>query len=74
MSQAEAQSKTDVADVSVENHGTLFLVRSQTDAGKQWMDEHLPEDAQMFGDAVAVEHRYIGDIVRGMQGDGLTVE
>ena len=35
--------------------------------------DNLPEDAQTLGKAVAVEHRYIGDIVAGMKADGLVV-
>jgi hypothetical protein len=34
---------------------------------------YIPEDAQYFGTAVAVEHRYILDIVDGVQGDALEV-
>jgi predicted thioesterase len=67
-----AKKKVSV-DVLVSGSGTLYLVRSASKAGAEWMDEHLPEDAQTLGRAVAVEHRYIGDIVAGMQADGLVV-
>jgi hypothetical protein len=42
-------------DFVVENHGTIFLLRPITDAAKDWIDQHLPEDSQRFGDAVVVE-------------------
>jgi hypothetical protein len=67
-------NKAKDADVMIENHGSLYLVHGQSDAGKEWMNEHLPEDAQRMGDAVAVEHRYMENIVYGMRGDGLLVE
>ena len=32
-----------------------------------WIEEHLPEDAQWFGDSVVLEHRYIWTILDGIQ-------
>ena len=60
-------------DFSVENHFTIFLLRPLTPAAESWIDEHIPEDAQHFGNAVVVEHRYISDIVEGICNDGLAV-
>jgi hypothetical protein len=37
------------------------------------VDQHLPAEALTFGDAVVIEHRYIGAIVTGIQADGLEV-
>jgi hypothetical protein len=44
-----------------------------TPAAFEWIENHIPEDAQRLGNAIAVEHRYIADIVAGIQGDGLAV-
>ena len=63
----------EVIDFKVQNHGSIFLLRPRTPAANVWVSEHLPEDAQSFGDAIAIEHRFISDIVRGIQGDGLVV-
>lgn len=60
-------------DVEVSDHFTIFLVRAVSSAGSAWVDEHLPDDAMHFGDAIVVEHRFISDIVAGMVRDGLTV-
>jgi hypothetical protein len=60
-------------DFEVENHGTIFLFRPITKAAQVWCDEHLPEDAPMFGTAYAVEHRYIRPIVEGVLADGYNV-
>ena len=46
-------------DFTVENHGSIFLLQPLTSAAQTWVDENIPEDAQYFGTAVAVEHRYI---------------
>lgn len=62
------------ADFTVENHGSIFLLTPETDAGRAWATEHLPEDAPRFGGAFAVEPRYIRDIVEGAMADGLRVE
>lgn len=61
-------------DFTVQNEGSIFLLHPHTDAARAWIEEHIPEDAQTFGDAIAVEHRYICSIVDGIQGDGLTIE
>lgn len=62
------------ADISVTGGGTVYLVDWLTAKGKAWIAEHLPDDAQRMGESVVVEHRYIGDIVRGMVDDGLRVQ
>lgn len=62
--------KKDV-DAYVENHFSFFLVRPVSGLGRDWLDEKT--DGTWFGGALAVEHRYIEDLVAGMRGDGLVV-
>ncbi len=52
---------------------TIYLLHPVSVNGRDWIEEHIPGDAQMLGNAVAVEHRYIGDIVVGATADGLVV-
>jgi len=61
------------SDFFVENHGSVFLLRPVTPAASDWISEHIPDDAQFFGDAIVVEHRYIWAILAGLQEDGLVV-
>jgi len=61
-------------DFYVQNEGSIFLLHPLTTAARAWIAEHLPEDAQTFGRATVVEHRYISDIVAGIKADGLEVE
>ena len=61
-------------DFRVANEGNIFLLRPVSKAGKEWVTEHLPDDVMMWGEAAVVEHRFIGDIVEGIQGDGLVVQ
>ena len=61
-------------DFSVTYDGSsLYLLEPRSEAAQDWTDEHLPDDAMTFGPAIVVEHRYIEDIVSGIQADGLTV-
>lgn len=58
-------------DFTITGGGTLYLLRPVSDAAKEWVQLHIPEDAQWLGDAVAIEHRYIQAIVDGLEADGL---
>jgi hypothetical protein len=60
-------------DFRCENHGSIFLLRPLSESAKIWVEENLPAEAQWFGDAVVVEHRYIWAILAGIQNDGLVV-
>ena len=60
-------------DLLVSGGGTLFLLFATSPRGDAWIEDHIPDDAQWFSGGVAVEHRYIGDIVAGAISDGLRV-
>jgi len=53
---------------------SVYLVRPLTTEAKAWIKEHVDPQAQKLGDSVAVEHRYLGAIIEGMEADGLKVE
>ena len=59
-------------DFNVVDEFTIFLLEPITPEAGHWVSEHIPDDAQHFGSAVVVEHRYIQDILDGITGDGLT--
>lgn len=60
-------------DVRVENHGSIILVNPLTGPAIDWVADNLPDDVQMFGNAIVVEPRYVGAIIDGMINDGLEV-
>ena len=62
-------------DFLVENHGSIFLLNPRTPAATSWVEEHIGRDNgyQPYYPTVVVEHRYIADIVAGIQNDGLAV-
>jgi len=63
-----------MADFTVTNHGSIRILQALTEAAEDWVDEHIPSDAQTWGrNGIVVEPRYIGNIIDGIEGDGLTV-
>jgi hypothetical protein len=52
---------------------TVYLLRPLTPAAFNWIEEHIPEDAQRLVNAIAVEHRYIGPIAEGILAYGLVL-
>ena len=57
-----------------EHMSNVCLLTPVSEAASDWVAEYLPEDATRFGEAVAIESRYAGDILEGIQRDDLTVE
>ena len=68
-----ASGSSPQSDFLLENHGSIFLLQPLSPAANDWVAENLPEDHLTFGSAVVVEPRYIADIVRGAQADGLVI-
>jgi hypothetical protein len=68
-----ASGTSPTSDFRCENHGSIFLLHPLSQSARSWIEENLPSDAQWFGNAVAVEHRYIWAILEGIQNDGLVV-
>jgi hypothetical protein len=73
---ASGTSPTDSAglDFRCDNHGSVFLLYPLSETAKSWIKDNLPSDAQWFGNAVAVECRFIWPILEGIQIDGLAVQ
>lgn len=62
-------------DVLVENHGTIFMLRPQTEAAEQWIEDHVQTEGwQWLGKGLAVDHRYAENLVAGMIEAGLAVQ
>ncbi len=63
-----------MSDFTLYDGGSVLLLKAVTEDAKEWEREHLPEEAQRLGDAVAIERRYIADIVEGILAYGLNIE
>jgi len=59
--------------VLVNNVGTLYTFCPLILRAKEWIDEHVQDDAQWFGYALIVEHRYAWGLAQGMKDDGLVL-
>ena len=64
-----------MSDVRIENHGSVAIIQPVSAIGNEWVESNLVNDETVFwGGGIVAEPRYIEDVVRGMQHDGLTVE
>ncbi len=61
-------------DILIESHGTVFLVRPQTDAARKWLLNTAPSDAQWFCGALAVEARFVFDVCHALKEAGFSCE
>jgi hypothetical protein len=63
---------------TVENHGTIVLVRPLTLDVMAWLEANVsdegPDMAQWFGGALCVEPRYVGELVAGMVEEGFACQ
>jgi hypothetical protein len=62
------------ADFRFESHLSVCVLYALTPEAEQWVDDHLPADAMMWGkNGTVIEPRYISVILEGLVADGLTV-
>lgn len=57
---------------TVENHGTIVLVRPLTVDVERWLEERT--DGMWFGGALVVEPRYVEPLVIGLIEDGFALQ
>lgn len=63
-----------MADVVVERHGVLWLLRPITDGAERWVQRHVEfEEYQRVSGGIVVHHRFTQPIVEAMRKDGLDV-
>lgn len=68
-----ASEATSSTDFDVADHGTLIMLEPISEAAKEWVAEHLPDDAQWLGRRVAIERRFFEPIYEGIVADGLSI-
>ena len=64
------------ADFGVQDEGSVVLLHPLNDEAEGWISDKLNDIQpwQRFGLAIAIERRFIGDLVEGIQADGYTVK
>ena len=55
--------------VALEHHGTITLVRPMTPEAKTWLKENTGPESTWWGGALAVEPRYVANLVEGLMTD-----
>jgi hypothetical protein len=55
------------------NHGSICTVAPTNPEAEEWVRYNVDPGAQWFGRGVAVEPRYVNDLVEAAICDGLTV-
>lgn len=60
-------------DFHIGDHGSIWLLTPVTEAARSWVAEHIPEDAQRLGRGIAIEPRYVPDIIDGIIDAGLEI-
>jgi hypothetical protein len=68
----ESSGSFPTVDLYFEGHGSLFLIRPTSPAGKTWLEENVGDsETQTWGGATACEQRYVENILRGALAEGL---
>ena len=62
------------ADVAIAPEGTIDLFHVLSRRAERWVDDNVDPNAQRFGGALVVEHRFATDLAHGMVADGLRVQ
>ena len=60
----------EVGDYSIENHGSVFLVFPQNEDAKENLINNVSNEVPFLGDAMAVEPRFIADLVEIFNNEG----
>ena len=51
----------------IRNEGSIILFEPLTSAAQDWWSSNVDPEAQTFGRAYVVEHRYAPDIIEGIK-------
>ena len=63
-------------DFEITGGGSVYLLNPVSEAAKIWVEENIGQDNgfQPYWPTVVIEHRYIADVVAGIQAEGYTVQ
>ena len=75
---ANYKSKKDLmkADFEINGGGSVYLLKPLSRAAEIWVEENIGQDNgfQPYWPTVVIEHRYIAEVVSGIQAVGYTVQ
>lgn len=61
-----------MTDITVSNHGSIFLFQPNTDEGRTWLEENT--EGQWYGTALVVDHRYAAGLAEAIADAGLSID
>ncbi len=62
-----------MSDFMLSGGGSVFVLTPLTTQAAEWIDDHIDPNAQSWGGGVVIEHRYVDDIVDGIESAGFSV-
>jgi len=62
-------------DFAIQYEGSIILLHPRSSEAREWVQDHIGPDNgfQPYWPTVVIEPRYAGDIVAGIQADGLKI-
>jgi len=63
-----------MSDFIIQNEGSIVLFRPLNEAAREHIEGNVQDDAQWFGGALVVEHRYANDLIEALMQEGFTIE
>lgn len=62
-----------MTDFLLVDNGSVVLLTPLSKAAKQWIEENISDDSTWFGRSLAIEPRYVDDILNGITNSNLEV-
>lgn len=62
-----------MTDFQFFDHGSITILKPVSAPAHDWVEQHLPDDAQSFAGGVVIEPRYAEPILDGIAADDLTI-
>jgi len=62
-----------VIDFTFTDGGSVCLLTPATRDARRWLAENIGDGAMYLGDSLAIERRYVQEILDGIRGDGYEV-
>jgi hypothetical protein len=62
-----------MTDFHVQDHGSIIILEPQTTVAKDWIADHLQEDACGWPSGHVIERCYFKPVYAGIIRDGLTI-
>lgn len=63
-----------MADFQLVDHGSIVILTPRSDSAHDWVDAHIDSERAEWCGGVVIEPRYVGNILAGINSDGLSWE